>query len=42
MFYAQAPTYGATKIINLPLRELVLLNRQKAFAVTGHHASENW
>ena len=42
MFYAQAPTYGATKIINLPLRELVLLNRQKAFATSGHHASENW
>ncbi len=42
MFYAQAPTYGLTKFINLPLRELVLINRQKAFAHTGHHASETW
>ncbi|WP_108880279.1 nucleotidyltransferase family protein [Anderseniella sp. Alg231-50] len=42
MFYAQAPTYGVTKIFNLPLRELVLLNRQKVFAETGYHASKDW
>lgn len=42
MFYAQVPTYGFAKFVNLPLREIVLLNRQRAFAKTGHHASENW
>ena len=42
MFYAQAPTYGVTKVLNLPLREVVLLNRQKVFATTGHEASRNW
>ncbi|MEO9877135.1 MAG: nucleotidyltransferase family protein [Anderseniella sp.] len=41
-FYAQSPTHGPTRYFNLPLRELVLINRHKAFCRAGHRASENW
>ncbi|MGI9514583.1 MAG: nucleotidyltransferase family protein [Anderseniella sp.] len=41
-FYAQAPTYGAFKLFHLPIRELALINRHKAFCKRGWLASRNW
>lgn len=41
-FYAQAPTYGGLKLLHLPIRELVLMNRHKAFCTQGWHASRSW
>lgn len=41
-FYAQAPSYGSLKYINLPLRELVLIGSQRSFRRQArsqvHHA----
>lgn len=42
MFYAQSPTYGVSKALNLPLREVVLLRLHKRFCREGYLASQNW
>ena len=42
IFYAQTRTYGLMRVINLPARELVLINRHKAFCRNGYWAAKSW
>ncbi len=41
-FYAQSPTYGAAKLLHLPMRELVLLSLQREFFRRCGTTSRNW